>query len=90
MEAAAYFAVAESLTNVAKYSGVSRAEVRLGRVRRGLRVRVRDEGCGGADEAGGSGQLGMRRRVAALDGTMEVSSPAGGPTVIDVELPCVW
>ncbi|MEW1777096.1 histidine kinase [Streptomyces sp. NPDC086777] len=90
VEAAAYFAVAESLTNVAKYSGVSRAEVRLARVRRGLRVRVRDEGCGGADEAGGSGLLGMRRRVAALDGTMDVSSPAGGPTVIDVELPCVW
>ncbi|MER5795682.1 histidine kinase [Streptomyces sp. NPDC001980] len=90
VEAAAYFAVAESLTNVAKYSGVSRAEVRLVRVRRGLRVRVRDEGCGGADEAGGSGLLGMRRRVAALDGTMEVSSPVGGPTVIDVELPCVW
>ncbi|MFK0157737.1 histidine kinase [Streptomyces sp. NPDC090493] len=90
VEAAAYFAVAESLTNVAKYSGVSRAEVRLVRVRRGLRVRVRDEGCGGADETGGSGLLGMRRRVAALDGTMEVSSPVGGPTVIEVELPCVW
>ncbi|MFF4116530.1 histidine kinase [Streptomyces sp. NPDC001714] len=90
VEAAAYFAVAESLTNVAKYSGVSRAEVRLVRARRGLRVRVRDEGCGGADEAGGSGLLGMRRRVAALDGTVEVSSPVGGPTVIEVELPCVW
>jgi signal transduction histidine kinase len=90
VEAAAYFAVAESLTNVAKYSGADRADVRLVRVRRGLRVRVRDEGRGGADEAGGSGLLGMRRRVAALDGTMEVSSPAGGPTVIEVELPCVW
>ncbi|MEV7978160.1 histidine kinase [Streptomyces sp. NPDC086519] len=90
VEAAAYFAVAESLTNVAKYSGVSRAEVQLVRVRRGLRVRVRDEGRGGADETGGSGLLGMRRRVAALDGTMEVSSPVGGPTVIEVELPCVW
>ncbi|MEV5850581.1 histidine kinase [Streptomyces sp. NPDC051985] len=90
VEAAAYFAVAESLTNVVKYSGVSRAEVRLVRVRRGLRVRVRDEGRGGADETGGSGLLGMRRRVAALDGTMEVSSPVGGPTVIEVELPCVW
>lgn len=90
VEAAAYFAVAESLTNVAKYSGISRAEVRLVRVRRGLRVRVRDEGRGGADETGGSGLLGMRRRVAALDGTMEVSSPVGGPTVIEVELPCVW
>jgi signal transduction histidine kinase len=90
VEAAAYFVVAEALTNVAKYSGVSRAEVRLVRARRSLRVRVRDEGRGGAVETGGSGLLGMRRRVAALDGTMEVSSPAGGPTVIEVELPCVW
>ncbi|MGW7243709.1 histidine kinase [Streptomyces sp. NPDC054804] len=90
VETAAYFAVAESLTNVAKYSGVSRADVQLVRARRGLRVRIRDEGCGGADETAGSGLLGMRRRIAALDGTVEVSSPAGGPTVIEVELPCVW
>ena len=90
VEAAAYFVVAESLTNVAKYSGSDRAEVRLARTRRGLTVRVRDEGRGGADESAGSGLLGMRRRVAALDGTFEVTSPAGGPTVIDVELPCVW
>ncbi|MFD4508063.1 histidine kinase [Streptomyces sp. NPDC058457] len=100
VEAAAYFVVAEALTNVAKYSGVTRAEVRLVRARRGLRVRVRDEGRGGAEgtsqafgsggESGGSGLPGMRRRVAALDGTMNVSSPVGGPTVIEVELPCVW
>ncbi|WP_406217607.1 histidine kinase [Streptomyces canus] len=90
VEAAAYFVVAESLTNVAKYSGADRAEVLLARTRRGLTVRVRDEGRGGADESAGSGLLGMRRRVAALDGTFEVTSPAGGPTVIDVELPCVW
>lgn len=90
VEAAAYFVVAESLTNVAKYSGTDRAEVRLARTRRGLTVRVRDEGRGGADESAGSGLLGMRRRVAALDGTFDVTSPAGGPTVIDVELPCVW
>ncbi|MFJ8786733.1 histidine kinase [Streptomyces sp. NPDC102476] len=90
VEAAAYFVVAESLTNVAKYSGADRAEVRLARTRRGLTVRVRDEGRGGADESAGSGLIGMRRRVAALDGTFEVTSPAGGPTVIDVELPCVW
>jgi signal transduction histidine kinase len=51
---------------------------------------VRDEGQGGADEAGGSGLLGMRRRVAALDGSVTVTSPVGGPTVIEVELPCVW
>ncbi|WP_327717973.1 histidine kinase [Streptomyces sp. NBC_00490] len=91
VEAAAYFVVAESLTNAAKYSGSSRADVRLVRTKRGLRVRVSDvAGCGGADETAGSGLLGMRRRVAALDGTVDVSSPVGGPTVIEVELPCVW
>ncbi|MFF4508364.1 histidine kinase [Streptomyces sp. NPDC001401] len=90
VEAAAYFVVAEALTNAAKYSGSPRVSVRLERLKRGLRVRVADEGPGGADETGGSGLLGMRRRVAALDGTVEVSSPAGGPTVIDVMLPCVW
>ncbi|MGW2050059.1 histidine kinase [Streptomyces sp. NPDC001858] len=90
VEAAAYFVIAEALTNAAKYSGCDRAEVVLARTRTGLGVRVRDEGCGGADESAGSGLLGMRRRVAALDGTVRVSSPVGGPTVIEVDLPCVW
>ncbi|MEU9272202.1 histidine kinase [Streptomyces sp. NPDC048251] len=90
VEAAAYFVIAEALTNAAKYSGSDRAEVVLARSRAGLSVRVRDEGCGGVDEGAGSGLLGMRRRVAALDGTVRVSSPVGGPTVIEVELPCVW
>ncbi|MEV1067221.1 histidine kinase [Streptomyces sp. NPDC050263] len=90
VEAAAYFVIAEALTNAAKYSGCDRAEVVLTRTRAGLGVRVRDEGCGGADESAGSGLSGMRRRVAALDGTVRVSSPVGGPTVIEVELPCVW
>ncbi|MCK9902659.1 histidine kinase [Frankia sp. Cpl3] len=98
VEAAAYFVVAEALTNAAKHSGAEHAEVRLAHTRDGLRVIIRDEGCGGAEESpstsvplvGGSGLLGMRRRVAALDGTMTVTSPVGGPTVIDVELPCVW
>ncbi|MFC4508227.1 MULTISPECIES: sensor histidine kinase [Streptomyces] len=90
VEAAAYFVIAEALTNTAKYSGSEHAEVLLARSRRGLSVRVRDEGCGGADESAGSGLLGMRRRVAALDGTVRVSSPVGGPTVVEVELPCVW
>jgi signal transduction histidine kinase len=90
VEAAAYFVIAESLTNAAKYSGAERAEVHLARARTGLRVRVRDAGRGGADEAGGSGLLGMQRRVAALDGSVTVTSPVGGPTVIEVELPCVW
>ncbi|MFI9777022.1 sensor histidine kinase [Streptomyces sp. NPDC051956] len=90
VEAAAYFVVAEALTNAAKHSGADRATVELARTQGGLRVSVRDEGRGGAQGSGGSGLLGMRRRVAALDGTTEVSSPVGGPTVIEVELPCVW
>ncbi|MFJ9021819.1 histidine kinase [Streptomyces sp. NPDC102259] len=90
VEAAAYFAVAEALTNVVKHSGSPRAAVELVRLRYGLRAVVRDEGLGGADEDVGSGLLGIRRRVAALDGVVNVDSPDGGPTTIAVELPCVW
>ncbi|KND42783.1 sensor histidine kinase [Streptomyces stelliscabiei] len=106
VEAAAYFVVAEALTNAARHSGGDHAEVRLARTARGVRVLVRDDGRGGAETAsppdrsqapsegvravGGSGLLGMRRRVAALDGHTSVTSPVGGPTVIEVELPCVW
>ncbi|MET8169459.1 histidine kinase [Streptomyces sp. NPDC005329] len=90
VEAAAYFAVAEALTNVVKHSGSPRAAVELVRLRNGLRAVVRDEGLGGADDDVGSGLLGIRRRVAALDGVVNVDSPDGGPTTIAVELPCVW
>src|SRR3984957_1226744 len=95
VESAAYFVVAEALTNAAKHSGSARAAVRLARTRTGLRVVVRDEGKGGATtadgaDAGGTGLPGMRRRVAALDGTFAVTSPAGGPTIIEAELPCAW
>ncbi|MFD8385340.1 sensor histidine kinase [Streptomyces sp. NPDC059679] len=98
VEAAAYFVIAEALTNAAKHSGSQRARVQLIRTAGRLRIVVRDEGRGGAETPaaapgggmGGSGLLGMRRRVAALDGTMEVNSPVGGPTVIEVELPCAW
>ncbi|MCX5391550.1 histidine kinase [Streptomyces sp. NBC_00094] len=92
LEAAAYFVVAEALTNAAKHSGAAHASVALARDPAGLRVLVRDEGRGGAEagERGGSGLTGMRRRVAALDGTVRLTSPVGGPTVIEVELPCVW
>jgi signal transduction histidine kinase len=98
VEAAAYFVVAEALTNAARHSGADRAEARLTRTPAGLRVTVRDDGKGGAPEtaaavspeAGGSGLPGMRRRVAALDGTLTVTSPPGGPTIIEAELPCAW
>ncbi|MEU5314345.1 sensor histidine kinase [Streptomyces sp. NPDC021562] len=88
VEATAYFVVAEALTNIAKHSGASAAAVTV-RARGGrLHLRIEDDGRGGADEAGGSGLTGMRRRVAAHDGTLRVTSPAGGPTVLDVDLPC--
>ncbi|MGP4044072.1 histidine kinase [Streptomyces sp. 2A115] len=90
VEAAAYFVVSEALTNAAKHSGSPSASVQLGRATTELRVSIRDEGRGGAKEGTGSGLLGIRRRVAALDGTVHLASPAGGPTVIDVGLPCEW
>ncbi|MFB7354801.1 sensor histidine kinase [Streptomyces gardneri] len=92
VEAAAYFVVAEALTNAAKHSDAARASVALTREPAGLRVLVEDAGRGGAEagERGGSGLTGMRRRVAALDGAVRLTSPHGGPTVIEVELPCVW
>ncbi|MFD7059784.1 sensor histidine kinase [Streptomyces sp. NPDC059906] len=88
VEATAYFVVAEALTNIAKHSGAARASV-TARARGGrLRLLVEDDGRGGADEDGGSGLTGIRRRVAALDGTLHLTSPPGGPTTLDVDLPC--
>lgn len=89
VESAAYFVVAEALTNVAKHSGAQRAEVSLS-TREGelLVIEVFDDGHGGASEEGGTGLLGIRRRVAAFDGRMTLVSPAGGPTLLTVELPC--
>jgi signal transduction histidine kinase len=88
VEAAAYFVVAEALTNVSKHSNATTALVRVTRDEC-LRITVSDNGFGGVDESRGTGILGMRRRVAALDGSLAVDSPAGGPTVISVEVPCV-
>ncbi|MFD5316457.1 histidine kinase [Streptomyces sp. NPDC127098] len=88
VSAAAYFIVTESLTNAAKHSGADHARVRLTRSDDRLLVEVTDDGVGGVDEARGTGVVGIRRRAAALDGSVLVRSPAGGPTEITVELPC--
>ena len=86
--ATVYFTVAEALTNIAKHSGASLATVELRRRTERLYVAVTDDGHGGADARGGSGLTGIRRRIEAHDGTFELSSPLGGPTVLTVSVPC--
>ncbi|KUJ69468.1 histidine kinase [Streptomyces albus subsp. albus] len=89
VEAVAYFAVTEALANIARHSRATKAAVRVTRNGAMLSAEITDNGTGGADASRGSGLDGMRRRAAALDGTMKISSPPGGPTTITVELPCV-
>jgi len=88
VEATAYFTVAEGLTNAARYAEATRAEVLAMHADGTLCVEVRDDGRGGADADAGSGLRGLTDRVAALDGTLEVSSPAGEGTVLRVVIPC--
>ncbi len=87
VEAAAYFVVAEALTNAARYSEASSVEVRADQRDSTLRVVVSDDGRGEADLLG-SGLRGIADRVAAVDGTLSVRSPAGRGTVVRAEIPC--
>jgi signal transduction histidine kinase len=87
LEATAYFVVAEALTNVAKHSHANHAAV-MARVEDGtLQVKVRDDGIGGA-QPDGSGLLGLGDRLAVLDGSLRVESPAEGGTLIAAAIPC--
>jgi signal transduction histidine kinase len=88
VEIAAYFVVSEALTNVAKYAHATGATVAVRRVNGLVSVEVADDGVGGADVARGSGLRGLADRVAALDGTLLVDSPAGRGTRLQVEIPC--
>lgn len=88
VESAAYFVVTEALTNVARHSGATRAEVAIARAADRLVIEIRDNGHGGADASKGTGLAGLRERVAGMGGTSYVISPEGGPTTILVELPC--
>jgi signal transduction histidine kinase len=88
VESAVYFAVAECLANVGKHADAAHAWVELTAEADCRRVVVGDDGHGGADPGAGTGMRGVARRLAAFDGTMRVSSPVGGPTLVTLEVPC--
>jgi signal transduction histidine kinase len=88
VEAAAYYLVAEALTNVGKYAGATQARVAVALSRGDLVVEVADDGAGGADPTSGSGLRGLSDRVTALGGRLFVSSPVGAGTTLRAELPC--
>ena len=87
VERAAYYVVTEALANVAKHSSATRCSVFLRAQPGWLFVEVRDDGAGNAAISPGGGLAGLRDRVQALDGTLEVVSPAGGPTSLRVAIP---
>jgi signal transduction histidine kinase len=88
IEAVAYFVVSECLANIARHSGARQAEIDVRRAGGLLRIRVTDDGVGGADPAHGTGLASLAHRAGSVDGVLQVRSPAGGPTIVTVELPC--
>ncbi len=88
VEAAAYYVIAEGLTNVTRYAAAGSAVVSVARDNGQLAVEVRDDGRGGADPTRGSGLRGLADRVAALDGEFEVESPIGAGTKLTARIPC--
>jgi signal transduction histidine kinase len=87
IEVAAYYAVAETLTNTTKHAEASRIDVTVEPREGRLWVRVRDDGVGGADPACGSGLVGLKDRIEAFGGTMTLDSPSGGGTTLVAQLP---
>lgn len=88
LESAAYFAVVEALTNAVKHSGAASIEVVASDEGDHLILRVTDDGRGGADPHHGTGLRGIEQRVAVFDGSVRVDSPTGGPTTVEIALPC--
>ena len=88
VEAAAYYVVAEALTNVAKYAGASVVAVGVARGNGQALIEVRDDGVGGAVADGGSGLRGLADRVEALGGRFALESPQGAGTTLRAEIPC--
>ena len=88
IEAVAYFVVSEGLTNISKHAQASQAEVFIQRAGERLHIIVSDDGVGGADPSRGTGLTGLANRAASVDGSFEIASPPGGPTLLSVDLPC--
>ncbi|MEV5573562.1 sensor domain-containing protein [Spirillospora sp. NPDC052269] len=88
VEATGYFVVCEALANVARHGGADRAWITAAHSGDTLRLEIGDDGAGGADPAGGSGLTGLSDRLAVVGGTLALTSPSGGPTLIRVEIPC--
>jgi signal transduction histidine kinase len=88
VESTVYFAVAEALNNVAKHAEATRVEVRMEHQAGLLRAEVTDDGMGGANPEAGTGLRGLERRLGVFDGILTVISPAGGPTIVIIEVPC--
>ena len=82
-----YFIANEAIANVLKHAGARVASIHVAKVAANVRVTVHDDGAGGADPAGGTGILGIRARVRAVDGTFSITSPVGGPTTLVAEIP---
>jgi signal transduction histidine kinase len=88
VESAAYFTVSELLTNVSKHASADQVWIDIRYDDGLLRIGFTDDGCGGANPDRGTGLHGIERRLAAFDGVLAVSSPPGGPTVVNMEIPC--
>jgi signal transduction histidine kinase len=87
VERTAYFVATEALANVAKHSGATHCEIRVRRVPPNLVLDVEDDGHGGARITPGGGLAGLRDRLAGVDGTLAVTSPDGGPTIVRAAIP---
>jgi signal transduction histidine kinase len=88
VEATAYFIVAEALTNAARYANAKSATVKVHQRGDKLHVEVVDDGVGGAENRPGGGLAGLADRASSVEGSLQVSSPHGGPTVVAADLPC--
>jgi signal transduction histidine kinase len=88
VEATAYFIVAEALTNAARYANAKHVDVKVRQNGDKLQIEVTDDGVGGAEQRPGGGLAGLADRASSVEGSLRVSSPQGGPTVVTADLPC--